>query len=199
MQTEIEVKFLHIDPEDVRLRLKELGAELEKPMRLMRRVMLDHEDGRYQSEKQTETLRVRDEGDKVTVTYKSYNETNYPYEAEVTVSSYDEMVRIFDAIGLRGYSFQESKRETWHYGDVEVVIDIWPWLDPYIEIEGQSEESIKQAAADLGFDWQESKYGSVDTAYKDQYKGMTDKDSIGDLKEARFDMPLPKYFEERLK
>lgn len=197
MRSEIEAKFINVDHNAIRTKLKELGAVCEQPMRLMRRVMLDHPDGRFQKNNQSQRLRVRDEGDKVTVTYKASNETNYAHEVETTVGSFDEMLKLFQAIGLVEYSFQESKRETWHFGSVEVVLDEWPWLDGYIEIEGPTETAIVLAAEKLGFRWSAAEFGSVDTVYRKQYPGMTKQESIGDLREVRFDAPLPQYLKDR--
>ena len=197
MQTEIEAKFLNVDFDDIRKRLKDSGAKLEQPMRIMRRVLFDYPDERFQKNGQTQRLRVRDEGNKITLTYKAKNDTNYAHEVEVEVDSFDEAVKLLEAIGLKKYSFQESKRETWTHKDVEVVLDEWPWVDTYIEIEGPSEEAIKSAAKDLGFDWKDAKFGSVDTAYRLQYPGMTKMESIGDLPEVRFEAPLPEYLIKR--
>lgn len=197
MQTEIEVKFLDVDHSIIRDRLKKLGAELEHPMRLMRRVMLDHHDERYQKSGQAERLRIRDEGDKVTVTYKKSNESNYAYEIETTVGSFDYTLQLFEAIGFSVYSFQESKRETWQYQNVEIVLDEWPWLNTYIEIEGHAEEAIQDIAKSLGFDWKDAEFGSVDRAYRHQYPGMSSQDSIGDLRQVKFGKPLPDYFKTK--
>lgn len=197
MEAEIEVKFLEADFEELRKKLKNLGAELELPMRLMRRVLLDYPDGRFRKNGYTKRLRVRDEGGKVFINFKSKNETNYVDEIEVEVESFEKMIELLEAVGLKKYSSQESKRETWRYKNVEVVLDEWPWLDPYIEIEGPSEEDIKDAAKDLGFDWKDAKYGSVDTAYQHQYHRMTNDDSISDIAEVRFNKPVPEYFLKR--
>lgn len=198
MQTEIEVKFLDVDHDNVRDKLKSIGAVCEQPMRLMRRAMFDYPDDRFQKNDHSRRLRVRDEGDKTTVTYKQKNSTSYVYEIETTVGSYDEMVKIFEAIGLKTFSKQESKRETWHYKNTEVVLDEWPWLNSYIEIEGKSEEDIQAVAKQLGFDWDEAYFGSVDTAYRNQYSKMSKSDSIGDIEDVRFGLPLPSYLKERL-
>jgi adenylate cyclase class 2 len=197
MQTEIEAKFLDVDHDLVRSKLKTLGAELEHPMRLMRRVMLDHGDKRYQKSNQAERLRIRDEGDKITITYKKSNESNYPYELETTVGSFDDAVKLFEAIGFAVYSYQESRRETWRYKEVEIVLDEWPWLNPYIEVEGHSEEAIKAVAGRLDFIWSDARYGSVDTAYRHQYPGMTQKESIGHISEVRFDRSLPDWLNNK--
>jgi adenylate cyclase class 2 len=199
MQQEIEAKFLHVDIAQVRAKLAAAGAHCEQPMRLMRRMHFDYPDQRFQKNNHARRLRVRDEGDKVTMTYKARNETNYTYEIETTVGSYDETVAILKAIDLEAFTDQESRRETWIYKNVEVVIDEWPWLEPYIEIEGPDENSIKAAAKDLGFEWKDARFGSVDTAYMDQYKGMKESDSVGDLAVVKFDLPVPKYFKDRIK
>lgn len=199
MQTEIEVKFLNINHDVIRAKLKKLGAVCEQPMRLMRRAIFDFPDGRFQKNNHSQRLRVRDEGDKITVTYKQKNDTPYPYEIETTVGSFDEMIKLFEAIGLVAVSFQESKREIWRYKEVEVVLDEWPWLEPYIEIEGADEPTIQNAAKELGYDWKNAEFGSVDTAYRKQYPGMTKAESIGDLEEVRFDTPLPDYLNIRQK
>ena len=44
MNTEIEVKFINIDHDKIRSRLQELGATLEQPMRVMRRVVIHTPD-----------------------------------------------------------------------------------------------------------------------------------------------------------
>ncbi len=197
MQTEIEVKFLNIDIATVRQKLKTLEAVCEQPMRLMRRKLFDYPDMRFQKHNHSQRLRVRDEGNKVAINYKSNNETNYAHELEVEVGSFADMCQLLEAIGLETYSYQESKRETWQYKNVEVVIDEWPWLEPYIEIEGESEQAIKKVAEDLGFDWSTAKFGSTDTAYKAQYPGMKEADSIGDVPEVRFDDPVPQFLLDR--
>lgn len=198
MQTEIEAKFLHINIEDMRTRLMSLGAHLEHPMRLMRRHQFDHPDQRY-VKGLNERLRIRDEGDKLTITYKNDESTSkYAGEIETTIGSYDTMKELLLAVGLVAYAYQETKRETWLLDEVEVVIDEWPWVDPYIEIEGKSEAAIKAAASKLGFDWSDAKYGSVDSVYKDQYHKWADGDTIGRVPEVKFGLPLPEYLEERL-
>ncbi|CAN5422529.1 hypothetical protein BH10PAT3_BH10PAT3_1140 [soil metagenome] len=199
MQQEIEVKFLDVKVDDIRAKLHALGAHCEHPMRLMRRVHFDYPDHRFQKSGHDQRLRVRDEANKITVTYKKKNETNYTYEVETTVGSFDEMINILKAIGLDDFSYQESKRETWQCDNVEVVIDEWPWLNPYIEIEGPDEVSIQAVAKKLGFEWKDARFGSVDTGYRHQYPGMKKGDSVGDLPEVKFDMPLPQYFINRQK
>ena len=70
MQTEIEAKFPNVDFEKIRAQLKQLGASLEQPMRHMRRAIIETPSMRENNS----FVRVRDEGDKVTLTYKQVDE-----------------------------------------------------------------------------------------------------------------------------
>ena len=72
MQTEIEAKFPDINPDELRKKLLEAGAVLVHEERFMRRKVFDYPDSRL--EKIGGWVRVRDEGDKVTFTYKQLND-----------------------------------------------------------------------------------------------------------------------------
>lgn len=140
MQPEIEVKFLNVDHDVVRSKLNGLGATLDHPMRLMRRAILDYPDSRLRETGDAwEWVRVRDEGDKTTITFKRVmrDDRKEVYETEVEVSSYVKAVALLCAIGLEVKSEQETKRETWALDGAEVVLDEWPWIPPYIEIEAE--------------------------------------------------------------
>lgn len=189
MKTEFEAKFLDIDIEDIRARLKDAGATLEKPMRLMRRVTIDNDIMKQQQG----FARVRDEGDRVTMTYKQFDSLSVDgaKEFEVTVSDFDETVALLAATGLIQGSYQETKRETWHLNGTEVLIDVWPWLNPYIEIEATDSETVKHTAEALGLDWNQAAFGDVMTAYRNQYPHLTEKDTVGHVPEVMFDGELP--------
>lgn len=182
MQQEIEVKFLDVDHEEVRKKLVSAGATCEHPMRLMRRAIIDYPDRRLQTSSDTGWgwVRVRDEGDKITCTYKRIAEDgkDTTHKIEFAVSSYENAVQLFEAIGLVKHSEQEIKRETWKLNYVEVVLDEWPWMPPYIEIEGPSEPTIQATAKELGFNWQKALHGSSDRAYRIYYPKMSAEESI---------------------
>lgn len=194
MQTEIEAKFLGVEPADVRARLKRAGASCHQPMKLMRRVVFDNDElsGRRGF------VRVRDEGYRITMTYKQYDEMSLTgaKEIEFTVSDYEVALQFIETIGLRTKSTQEARREVWKLGEVEVVIDEWPWIRPFVEIEGPSEESVKAAAEKLGFAWSDAKFGDIMTAYRGDFPGTgtTPADMVYNLPNVRFDDPVPAIF-----
>lgn len=195
MQTEIEVKFLNVDIDDVRRRLKDAGAHLEQPMRQMKRALIEEPH----HAKESMFIRIRDEGDKVTLCLKKKTKAlmeatiDSTFEIETTVGDFDTTVQIFDVAGWKYTTFQESKRETWVLDEAEVVIDEWPWISPYIEIEAATEEIVRSVADKLGFSWDDAVFGSVDVIYNKEYPDMTVRGVI-DIKEVRFDEPVPVEF-----
>ena len=191
MQTEIEAKFLQVDPNDIRMRLEKVGATCKQPMMLMRRVVLDNE----QLQPKNAFVRIRDEGHRIAMTYKQYDDQALAgaKEIEFSVSDYDAAVTFLEALGVKAKSTQEARREIWELDDVEIVIDEWPWIDPYIEIEGPSEESVKRMADKLGFEWKDASFGDIMTAYRAQYPktGDTRNDMVYNLPIVRFEDAVP--------
>lgn len=197
MQAEIEVKFTDIEIDDMRKRLEKAGAHLEQPMRLMRRVNIEQphhqEAGAW--------IRIRDEGDKVTMTYKAGMKKQHAIdrlqELEVTVSDFDTTVEIFKAAGWPPKTYQESKRETWKLGDGEIVIDEWPWLAPMVEIEAKDADAVRALAEALSFNWNDAEYGNIDDVYMHHYNFIKDFRGVIDLETVRFGDPVPQEFGER--
>lgn len=191
MQTEIEAKFLCVNPDEIRERLMQAGAACKQPMQMMRRVVFDNElminDNAF--------LRIRDEGHRISMTYKRYDEMSLTgaKEIEITVSDYDKALELVQAIGAKPRSIQEARREIWQLDDVEVVIDEWPWITSYVEIEGPTEQSVMDAAARLRFNWDDAAFGDIMTAYRNEYPhlGYEPADMIYNLPVVRHGDPLP--------
>jgi adenylate cyclase, class 2 len=191
MKTEIEAKFLHVDPDDIRTRLTEAGATCKQAMKDMRRVIFRSDD----MDSKHAYLRVRDEGYRVAMTYKQFDEMSLTgaKEIEFNVGDYESAVALLKTIGLEARSVQETRREIWHLGDTEVVIDEWPWIDPFIEIEAPSEELVEETAGKLGLDWHDAAFGDIMTAYRAEYPhlGHEPKDMVYNLPVVRLGDPLP--------
>lgn len=199
MNQEVEAKFLNVDHEDIRRRLEALGAKLVHIKRQMRRVMLDFPDQRFRKNDQHERFRIRDEGDKVTVTYKkSVEGSNYPIEHEFEADSFDETRQVFRSLGFVEYSYQETRREVWSFKNALIMLDEWPWIKPFMEIEGDDESTIKVVAKDLGLSWADAMFGPADTVYMVEYKKMKKRDSIGYVEKLVFEGEMPKYLKDRM-
>jgi adenylate cyclase class 2 len=193
MQTEIEAKFLDIDPKAMREILANLRAVLIHPEVLMKRKVFDHP-----TNKQGDWFRVRDEGNKITMSYKKIvDRTVYgTKEINIEVSDFDNACDILAAAQLVLRSYQETRRERWFLDDVEVTIDTWPWIPTFVELESSSEESLKLVAKKLGLEWSKALYGSVEPAYQ-AYYDVTEKE-IDSWPEITFS-PVPDWLLKRKK
>ena len=141
----------------------------------MKRRIFDYPDRRLR--KQGAWIRVRDEGKKITLSYKKLvDRTLYgTKEIVLEVSSFEQACSFLLAAGFDLKSYQETKRETWSYKDIEITIDTWPWIPSFVEIEGESEKNLRSFVKKLGFNWKEGLHGSVETAYQ-KYFDITEKE-----------------------
>ena len=169
MNTEIEAKWLDCEHDDMRRKLRSCGAALQQQERLMARRVFDYPDKRL--EKINGWVRVRNEGDKTTLSYKQLNDRTIHGTKEVTVivDDFEATSSFLESIGMKSYSYQETRRESWKIGDVEIELDTWPWIPPFIEIEAPNEKSLVAVAAKLGLDYSRALHGSVETAYQAVY------------------------------
>ena len=194
MKTEFEAKFINVDLISSRKQLKKIGAKQTQKMRTMRRAIIENSVMKQKNA----FLRVRDEGNKVTLTYKQFNDLSVDgaKEYEVVVSDFQETIDLLKVAGLPYRSFQESKRETWELDGAEIALDEWPWLNPYVEIEGDSEPHVRNVSEQLGFDWIDAVFGDVMAAYRSQYPHLTEEDTVGNLLEVKFGDPLPELLKK---
>ena len=196
METEIEAKWIVTDLEAVREKLREAGAELVHLERLMHRKPFDFPDNHL--EKIGGWVRVRDEGDKITLTYKQLNDRTLHGTKEVSVgaSNFDKACQFLEAIGLEAKSDQETKREAWQMDDCEITLDTWPWIPSVVEFEGSSEEQVRKASGKLGFAWEEALYGSIENVYQ-SYFDVTEAE-VDHWPEIKFG-PVPDWLEAKRK
>lgn len=169
MKTEIEAKWLNIDLDLFRDKLKSVGAVIVEPDRLMVRSPFDFPD--FSLEKKHGWVRVRNEGNKTTLSYKQLDDRTLHGTKEITVvvDDFNATCDFLNAIGLEPKSFQETRRESWRLGDTEIELDTWPWIPSFIEIEAKTEDDIRDVAAKLGLDFADALHGSVELAYQDIY------------------------------
>lgn len=196
MAIELEAKFTQIDTQKTREKLRESGAELKHPEVLMRRKVFDYSD--FRLEKAGGWVRVRDEGNCITMTYKQLTDRTLQGTTEITVKvdDFEEACGFLTAIGLDQKAYQETKREKWELNGCEITIDTWPWIPTFAEIEGPTEEAVKEAGELLGFGWQKAMHGSVETAYQEIYD--TTEEEIDHWDSITF-IPVPEWLEKKRK
>lgn len=155
MDTEFDVKFYPVKKEEIRKVLKKIGAKLVKSERKLKRAIADNR--RYPNLK-CDFLRVRDMGDgeiefSIKLCAKENGSFSDKKELCLKIDSFDKMTEALAFLGFKPNKYQETLRETWEYQGAEIVIDTWPGLEPYIEVEADSEEKVREVAEKLGFNW----------------------------------------------
>ncbi|MFH1505394.1 MAG: CYTH domain-containing protein [archaeon] len=163
MAQEFETRVLDIDVKKIEDKLTKLGAKVEDEV-LMKRWVFDI-DGPNQ-----QWIRLRDNGKKVTIAYKNrtgsgISETE---ELEVEVSDFEESAKILSKLKFKETFYQENKRKIFLLNDIEFAIDTWPKIPPYLEIESDSEEKVKEGLALLGLQGKDVGNISVKETY-DRY------------------------------
>lgn len=178
---EIEVKFLDVNVNSITKRLEKLGAKkiFEK---LYRRKVFDFDDWRL--DKDSSWVRVRDEGDAVTMTFKKrlgvedhnkgIKNDEGMEEVEVEVSDFEKTAIFLHKIGLSDKFYEENKRVRYELSGVEIDFDTWPMIPTYLEIEANSWNEIDETIKKLGLNDKDKKIMSTMQVYK--FYGIDEKD-----------------------
>jgi adenylate cyclase class 2 len=168
MPKEFEAKFLNIDVDSIKKKLRENGAKkVHDPLKFYRLIFKRCEE----AGDKPGFVRIRDEGKKITMTTKIFNDKKFPEEREVTINeSFEKGCEFLKAIGIQEKSYQETMREKWsHPLAHEITFDIVPGLPIYMEIDCTSEANLNKLVTLLGLDKSNMKYGSFDKTYTEYY------------------------------
>ncbi len=168
MHIEYEATFENVNREDMRARLGACGATLVRPMFLQKRTVFFLPKG---NDIQGGWLRVRDEGDKITMSLKVVDGTTISDQKEtcLTVDSFTEACEMLTGIGCTQKAYQETRRELWVLDDVHITIDEWPFLPPFVEVEGKNESVVRKVSESIGFDYADARFCHVGTLYGEKY------------------------------
>ena len=144
---EYEAKICDINPANIREKLVKLGA----------RKIGDYNFRRYVFDTIPATpnrwVRLRSDGKQVTLTVKEIaaNTIDGTNEWEIEVSDLETTLEILAKIGIKPRGYQENKRQEYDLNGAQIVIDHWPKLKPYVEIEANSIAEVTKMAALLGY------------------------------------------------
>ncbi|MBR9680018.1 MAG: CYTH domain-containing protein [Candidatus Altiarchaeota archaeon] len=189
MKEELEVKILDIDSSTIFSVLEKAGATKVRE-RLMKRYVYDIPGKQYS------WVRLRDDGRKVTLAVKeAVDETGKTFEIESEITDIQGINKIFQKLNLEimdydkklgadpfegmnlvlqksGYeprAYQENARISYQLDSVELELDFWPGIPPYLEIEAQSEQEIEETVAKLGFEMSQTIRENTAIIYKKYY------------------------------
>lgn len=187
MDEEFEAKFYPINKAEFRKRLKEIGATLVAPERKLRRVIFDYHAN---PQLKCDYIRIRDEGGIVRLSIKTHAREGGKIadqkEIDVEVNDFEKTIKIFESLGFVRNRYQETLREAWKYHETEIDIESWPGLEPYVEIESNSEERVKETSAKLGLDWRKGITRAVVEIYMAVY-GLTSEEALEKLSNITFE------------
>ena len=169
MNIEYEITFPNIKREEVYEKLKLIGAEQIRTEFYQKRINFDL----AKLTQKREWIRLRTDGLKNTLAYKSLNPAEGivgQKELEIEVSSFEDTKELMILAGAHLKNQQENKREIWKYKDVEIMIDEWPFLEPFLDIEGKNEVAVKNIVTKLGLSWSDGIFENVTYLYMKKYK-----------------------------
>ena len=127
-------------------------------------------------------IRLRTTNGKTTLTIKEIfsQEDNYPIdklkEVEFEVSDFDTTDKFLREMDYFCDSHQEKRRIQYKLSGMEIVIDFWPMLNPYVEIEGENPEDIYSLVGQLGYKNSDARVMNTDTVYLE--RGINREDYI---------------------
>ena len=154
MAHEIETKVLDVDAQAIKTKLVSLGAEKVQDTRLVVdwfRPKGEKEGG------ENWFLRIRSYSDgKHEVTWKAKSDilgtARKHKEINFVINEPKKLGDLFEKIGLEKYARQEKDRTSFVYKDWQFDIDQYPNMPAFLEIEGNSEEHVKEAIKLLGLE-----------------------------------------------
>lgn len=116
-------------------------------------------------------IRLRRTGNETTITIKKIVNVSEEYqmdnveELEISIPDIELGKEFLQSLGYFPTNHQKKLRIAYDYGNTEVVLDKWPKIPPYIEIEGQTEEEILKVVKDLGYKEDDIKVMNTDAVY----------------------------------
>lgn len=167
---EIEAKFLEIDKQALVAKLRSLGAR-DLGEKLLREIIFYDQNLAWQRDK-NKIVRIRETGQEIFLTYKDAQEKSLSgmEEIEFKIDNTDKATDFLKVLGLVDFRHQEKKRHKFILNGVIIDIDTWPKVPTYVEIEGPSEEEVKDTAALLGYPWEKAVFGNSGIMIEEHYK-----------------------------
>lgn len=146
---EIELKVLNINKNQVLGTLRGLKAKREMQPTLITELAF------RRNSKQPFLLRLRKKGDVSELTYKKKihsKKSRFKIEEEIEteVGDFNETKKILEQIGFKVFRHRQKIREEFECRGVEVEIDTYPGVKPYMELEG-SPKNITRLLKKLGY------------------------------------------------
>jgi adenylate cyclase, class 2 len=171
MEIEFEGRILDINREELISKIKSIGGKPKTPLTLYRRSVFGLCDIKRGF------VRVRDEGDKITMTAKIYKNPDFPEEYELQLKDNFENGQAFlEALNLNKKAYHETMREKWSIPAgktskelCEIAIDYIPGLPVYAELECKTKNDLYKTAKLLNIPITDLMYGGYGKVFVHYY------------------------------
>ncbi len=166
-KTEYEVRVPEINVDNIINKLNNLDAKLVSDS-LQKRYVYD-----FHPASENRWIRLRTNGKETTLTIKEIlsDKVDGTKETEVNINNtdFDTMNEILVKLGYIPKSYQENRRIKYNLNGVEVDVDFWPLIPPYLEIEGKSKDDVYDTlnSLDIPIDYATSL--DVQRLFKEKY------------------------------
>lgn len=117
----------NIQPDTIRQKLTSFGADCVYPLNRIQRYhfLIPQKDFSY--------IRIQQEYGKITMRYCESDQMKWE-KLQVFVDNADLLQKILIKCGCMEKSIHEFYRESWRYHNVDLCIERWPWLRPFLKI-----------------------------------------------------------------
>ncbi len=147
---EIEVKARVRDPQNLEVKINELGIKLSDSIWQRDSVFVPADDTSIQSQRGRRILRIREQKDKTLLTLKIHQSNELEsIEKELAVSDPATMREIIEALGFVQIIQVEKQRRKGKFNQYEICLDSVSDLGDYIEVEVMSTNDPEEVQAEL--------------------------------------------------
>ena len=153
---EIVIQNKNIPMRELREKISSIGGKIVQKESIYYHIVYVHP---YRKNK--DFIRIRNEGNRVTLTYKIHNH-KFPVEHEIIVNNLNEGNNILKLLGCK-YKYECHKlREVWELdGCKEIVFDTYPGIETFAELECDSIKDILIILQKLNLDTNLDKYERI--------------------------------------
>lgn len=167
---EIEIKILGINPQEISQKLIDFGAHKE----FSGLIKVKYFDKDSEIRDRGDLLRVREfEGSHTEVTYKTNKRKEDGFkiydEYELASPEFEEACLFFESLGYSQSCYYEKRRTVFSLPEAEIVIDEYPQLKPFMEIEAPDPKTIEDLITKLGLEDFEKSSHTINELLKEKY------------------------------
>jgi adenylate cyclase class IV len=138
MPLEYEYRYKKFDKEKIIKKIKDLDGTHHGTWLFRVQVFI------HPLEEPNTYIRVRDEGHRITLTFKSNMGNQFVNENEVIINDFDQGCAILLGIGCKKKYYYEKIRDIWHISNTEICWDTNPGRPDIMEIESVSKVQLNK-------------------------------------------------------